>query len=554
VRWIAHRLKLGRIWNLIVVYPIRRMAKSFSVHGKKVLLLNPCAESPTETLELIRQTMDQALDLIKQCAPHQYEALIRNVDQFMVLQLQAARGRFLSGSRECQIGLDVFLSNGDSGLTVVHDVASIIIHEATHARFHSIRKTHKPDPNFREEKLCRKAERLFIEKAKSAPDHPWPANYDAVYHTRFGHRLAWHYANSVTSDLRDRIQTMIASIDGEQSVREKESPFDIAILTNKQKYLDEFEDLKASLSIESQDPSAWSDRGFRFYDLRQWELAAEDFRRATEIDPGQLHDWRWLAFVSEKLNSPKDAIAAWRNVRSLEPEDATAVCALVRHTLRLAHDLPNQLLRESDAAEVLALADLNLKSNPYCHNAMLTRGEVLLYCNEPDQAIKIAEQAMIYHPNCKSGLLLAMRASRALGRSDESESYWLSYLESLQSEISALDDAMIRDAIVLDCQPKGYSLMLTVLVAVDSEPETVDDLARTLIANTALNSSEGAYWRWLLRSSRVYPESSRGDCVRIQKIELVQEFFSETEVPRPLDHIRLVLSDSDREAGYLSES
>jgi hypothetical protein len=123
------------------------------VRGIRVRLINSRADIRTDQ---VIERLDSALGLVEQYAPRCYRRLSRDVAGFRVERF-ACRGAFFPQSREILVEL-TFTVNPEHGLP---EIASSILHEATHARV-----AHRCGPlpestRAREERLCRRAEIAF---------------------------------------------------------------------------------------------------------------------------------------------------------------------------------------------------------------------------------------------------------------------------------------------------------------------------------------------------------------------------------------------------------
>lgn len=123
------------------------------LHGLPVRITNTRAD--IDTAQVISR-LSAALDLVAAHAPHCHRRLRTDLSGFVVERF-ACRGAFFPDTRECLVEL-TFTVNARHGLP---ELASSIVHEATHARVARWCGTTSQDQRAREERLCRRAELAF---------------------------------------------------------------------------------------------------------------------------------------------------------------------------------------------------------------------------------------------------------------------------------------------------------------------------------------------------------------------------------------------------------
>ena len=123
------------------------------IHGMPVRILNT---RPDINTEQVAERLALALDLIATYAPRCYRRLGTDLAGFVVERF-ACRGAFFPESRECLVEL-TFTVNP---LVSLPEIASSIVHEATHARVAHRCGSLPPQDRAREERLCRRAELDF---------------------------------------------------------------------------------------------------------------------------------------------------------------------------------------------------------------------------------------------------------------------------------------------------------------------------------------------------------------------------------------------------------
>ena len=123
------------------------------VHGFPVRITN--SRPDIDTRQVLTR-LAQALDLIASAVPRSYRRMQQDLAGFVVERFPC-RGAFFPRERECLVEL-TFTVNPAHGIP---EIASSIVHEATHARV-----AHRCGPlpeavRPREERLCRRAELEF---------------------------------------------------------------------------------------------------------------------------------------------------------------------------------------------------------------------------------------------------------------------------------------------------------------------------------------------------------------------------------------------------------
>lgn len=110
-----------------------------------------------------------ALALIRGYDKHRYKRVRRRLDKILV-QLCPSRGRYVPELRRCVIDAD-FVEKGE-----IAQIASTIVHEATHAELFARGVSYETSIRARVEAICSKQEMLF---AKKLP-HPDAALLDRI--------------------------------------------------------------------------------------------------------------------------------------------------------------------------------------------------------------------------------------------------------------------------------------------------------------------------------------------------------------------------------------
>lgn len=123
------------------------------MHGLTVTVHNTRPDIGTEQ---VYARLDEALRLLAHHVPHHYRRLPRDFAGILV-QRYACRGAFFPEQRLCMVEL-TFTVNPDF---TAAQVAATILHEAMHARLHTLGFPLEMDDRARQERFCRRAEIEF---------------------------------------------------------------------------------------------------------------------------------------------------------------------------------------------------------------------------------------------------------------------------------------------------------------------------------------------------------------------------------------------------------
>jgi hypothetical protein len=129
------------------------LAERHLIHGFTVTIVN--TRSDIDTAQVV-QRLTQALDLIATYAPRRFRRMHRDLAGLVVRRFPC-RGAFFPEQRECLVEL-TFTVNPRHMLA---EIASSIVHEATHARIAGMCGPLPKRDRAREERLCREAELEF---------------------------------------------------------------------------------------------------------------------------------------------------------------------------------------------------------------------------------------------------------------------------------------------------------------------------------------------------------------------------------------------------------
>lgn len=125
----------------------------YRIRGLSVRIENTREDIATEQ---VVQRLTQALDLVAAYAPRKFRRMPQDLAGLVVRRFPC-RGAFFPQERECLVEL-TFTVNPQHSLA---EIASSIVHEATHARIASMCGPLSDAQRPREERLCRQAELEF---------------------------------------------------------------------------------------------------------------------------------------------------------------------------------------------------------------------------------------------------------------------------------------------------------------------------------------------------------------------------------------------------------
>ena len=98
--------------------------------------------------------------------------------------------------------------------------------------------------------------------------------------------------------------------------------------------------------------TAHMERGNRNYESGSYDAALEEFKAATEIDPGYLKGWENLGWAYLKLGETSRAVDTWRSLKATHPDPSRLLNMIARaHTANEEYDKALAAYRESMEAK-----------------------------------------------------------------------------------------------------------------------------------------------------------------------------------------------------------
>lgn len=149
--------------------------------------------------ETVMGRLEAAIDLIRRNDPIRYARIERDLDRIWVKLLPGALGHFDASLRACC--LDERFVFADT--TTPQHIASVIVHEATHARLWSSGIAYDEEIRERVERICLRREQAFSRRlADGAPLSAW------VGQSAMLPADTWSDASLSTNDLEGNAQTL----------------------------------------------------------------------------------------------------------------------------------------------------------------------------------------------------------------------------------------------------------------------------------------------------------------------------------------------------------
>jgi tetratricopeptide (TPR) repeat protein len=168
--------------------------------------------------------------------------------------------------------------------------------------------------------------------------------------------------------------------------------------------------LREHLAANPDDAEAWYEFGNVWFDLFEYDRAAQAYRQATELAPGHARAWCNFGLCMRRLGDTRAALEAYERALALEPDDpvtlknyavalraagrrddaTTALRRLVaiepQNALALA-DLAHHVLEQGRFAEARDLYKRVLYLHPEYTDAYYFLGEAYRGLDEPNQAL-----------------------------------------------------------------------------------------------------------------------------------------------------------------------
>jgi len=150
-------------------------------------------------------------------------------------------------------------------------------------------------------------------------------------------------------------------------------------------------ELEQAYALEPSGVHAWSAFGVAHSLLRQWDRAADCYRRAAEEDPRNQLMFELLGEALQQEGDLPGAMAAWRRAIQLQPGYLDA-----------SNNLAFALTRSGNTDEAIALLTAALQAHPreeHSEDAYVNLGTVYMHRGEWDAAEAAYQHALDLNPN-----------------------------------------------------------------------------------------------------------------------------------------------------------
>lgn len=552
----AARISPGWVRSAIVVLGRKLLMQFVSqhavVHGMNTRLMNPCEIDADFMAQL-----DEALALIQRNSPRQYARFQKDIRSILIAPMIDAMGKYVHSERECQLCVRAFADSTQDHNQAIRELAVILIHEGCHARVRSTLRNPISDPTFREEKLCRLEEQRFVRRAKSDPVCPWPTNYDEAFHHRFGAWNQWYYqdGNSLGQDV-STIRRFVE--EGDSGLWEA---FSNTVFSSAEKFASFTNDWDTSVASDSQDSTAWVDRGSLRYETHQYADALADFQRAVQLDPTNTSAHNWLARTASALGQFDIALPAWQKVLESNPDCQSSLEWLIFCQLRSTKHVHQTL----ESTERL------LDAQPFCHRALIKRARALAANQQLEAALEVIQKVIVYHPTCREGLPVAHRIATRLERPELAQQYWNSYAEAIDGTISDLQEPVETQAVVLGSVQDQENIRLRILYPSSFNETAIDQRVTLAVARNLFSKLQQAttesdrkflhtfaalspYCQDLLQLPASLSQPRKFACqshayrhFTVTSIQVPLHNFASTKLPALLDRLPICVDRSDND-------
>ncbi len=185
---------------------------------------------------------------------------------------------------------------------------------------------------------------------------------------------------SAAGDLVREIFRQLPNSSSPEALQEEKSALKLA---HAKDYKAAIESLKHATSLDPAFSRAWIELAACYYSNQDVNLAIKSYKQAVEADAKQILPYKVLAFVYAGMGRQDDAIATWKRLQIIAPEDHDIAPRLVE--LYLAQK------RYADATELM---ESEVKLNPSDAYARWKLGSIQLRANQTAQGIEEMHKAL----------------------------------------------------------------------------------------------------------------------------------------------------------------
>lgn len=405
--------------------------------------------------------LDRAFNLIQRCSPSIYRRLRIDLDWILVGDVECGAGEFVDSIKACVLDVSNFREDRENGLTAVQQLASYVVHEATHARLFAMGIRNYERFRYRHERLCRRMQQRFLENAKFDFEDPVPHCVDTKYHGRFGVMQEWFYGDDVTDT-----QPNTNHRDQADSLAESDS-FHSNVWSSRSRYSRYAQELLSYVEDDPMDAWVWKSTGYQLARIRRYDDAICHTTRATELRDGFDSAWEWRASAAY-LNDQMDlAYESFQLAYQRNPGDLL----VLRWLSSLAVGLDRSNAAMEYAAELVSLCPTP-KSFRFMAVAHLIN-------EEHDLALQNINKAITGDSDCELARLVAAKINRELGNHSDASRHWCRYLLGRENERDAFVSPIKLVSVVLERRVRSDFVELRCLCSSRRPPLSENEL-RTL--------------------------------------------------------------------------
>ncbi len=138
---------------------------------------------------------------------------------------------------------------------------------------------------------------------------------------------------------------------------------------------------------EAETVAVHMERGDRHYQSGNYEAALEEFRAATEVDPGYLRGWESMGWAYLKTGKAGPAIETWRSLKAVHPDPSKLLNMIARaHTAEKEYD------------QALAAYAESMEAKPGQKEVLAAMCKVLYWAGRHSDAIVQCRQFLSSYP------------------------------------------------------------------------------------------------------------------------------------------------------------
>ena len=455
------------VYGSVHLFILRSFSNSVQLHDLEV---GTTLRHRAQGSEHNYQQVDEALKLIERCDPRRYQRLRQDLDRILISEMDTG-GSYIDHIKSCHLNWSLFAKEDDDDpqrQDAVNRLASIIVHEACHARLYAmgLNANHYVKNIHRHEQLCCKQQTLFLEKAETDSRYGAAARRTPprAHHYGVFNRFTYEAVRK-SRKMTGRLKTALDEIQSKTiPVWER---FAEHVWSSKENYVEYLAELRDTQCSGSEDPERWFVSGYGFGCMRRYADALLDLERSLELDETQVDVCQWLGTAAVRHDKLQTAFDAFERELSIEPTS--------EHALRYQIWLSSQLGMDSQALEY---GERLVAAHPDEHGSWCRLAETQLKNELFEEAWNNIEKTLEYHPDCARGLLVAHRACRKSDRDKDADEYWQQYLKSRSAGVERFKKPIRKPAVIVAQSIRQDDIQLRLLVS-PSATHSVERLHET---------------------------------------------------------------------------